>query len=225
MSRHRDALLRQWSMLRLVPRYPAKITVQALRQKLADDGFEITQRSLQRDLNELSSAFPIACDDREKPYGWNWQKDAPSFDLPGLTPAQALTLAMAEQHLQNLLPAPMLEQLRPYFRAARQRLTTSLMGRLDRAALRRFDYKVRVDYMRTEQSLRMFKRMLDGCGIAHDENSLADMARMSCLIPGDFALVGRRHAVAPFANAREVLDALGREVAMRADGPRRIGFV
>ncbi len=122
MSRHRDALLRQWSMLRLVPRYPAKITVQALRQKLTDDGFEITPRSLQRDLNELSSAFPIACDDREKPYGWSWQKDAPSFDLPGLTLAQALTLAMAEQHLQNLLPSPMLEQLRPYFRAARRRL-------------------------------------------------------------------------------------------------------
>ncbi|MBS0557603.1 MAG: WYL domain-containing protein [Proteobacteria bacterium] len=122
MSKHQDALLRQWSMLRLVPRYPAKVTVQALRQKLADDGFEITQRSLQRDLNELSGSFAIVCDDREKPYGWSWQKDAPSFDLPGLTPAQALTLAMAEQHLQNLLPGPMLEQLRPYFLAARQRL-------------------------------------------------------------------------------------------------------
>ncbi|WP_395643904.1 helix-turn-helix transcriptional regulator [Rudaea sp.] len=122
MSKHQDALLRQWSMLRRVPRYPAKVTVQALRRKLADDGFEITQRSLQRDLNELSSTFAIACDDREKPYGWSWQKDAPSFDLPGLTPAQALTLAMAEQHLQNLLPSPMLDQLRPYFLAARQRL-------------------------------------------------------------------------------------------------------
>jgi len=122
MSKHQDALLRQWSMLRRVPRYPAKVTVQALREKLADDGFEITQRSLQRDLNELSGAFAIVCDDREKPYGWSWQKDAPSLDLPGLTPAQALTLAMAEQHLQNLLPAPMLEQLRPYFLAARQRL-------------------------------------------------------------------------------------------------------
>lgn len=122
MSKHQDALLRQWNMLRLVPRYPAKVTVQALRQKLVDDGFEITQRSLQRDLNELSGAFAIVCDDREKPYGWSWQKDAPSFDLPGLTPTQALTLAMAEQHLQNLLPGPMLEHLHPYFLAARQRL-------------------------------------------------------------------------------------------------------
>lgn len=122
MSKHQDALLRQWFMLRQVPRYPRKITVQELRRALAGEGYEITERSLQRDLNELSGAFAIVCDDREKPYGWSWQKDAPSFDLPGLTPAQALTLAMAEQHLQNLLPAPMLDQLRPYFLAARQRL-------------------------------------------------------------------------------------------------------
>lgn len=122
MSKHQDALLRQWFMLRHIPRYPCKISVQDLSRLLADEGYEITQRSLQRDLNELSGAFAIACDTRAKPYGWSWQKDAPSFDLPGLTATEALTLAMAEQHLQHLLPAPMLEQLRPYFRAAREKL-------------------------------------------------------------------------------------------------------
>ena len=122
MPKHQDALLRQWFMLRRIPRYPRKITVQELRSALADEGYDITERSLQRDLNELSGAFAIVCDDREKPYGWSWQKDAPSFDLPGLTAAEALTLAMTEQHLQHLLPTPMLEQLRPYFRAARAKL-------------------------------------------------------------------------------------------------------
>lgn len=122
MSKHQDALLRQWFMLRQVPRYPRKITVQRLRQVLADEGYSITDRSLQRDLNELSGSFAIVCDDSEKPYGWSWQKDAPSFDLPGLTAAEALTLVMAEQHMHHLLPAPMLDQLRPYFRAAREKL-------------------------------------------------------------------------------------------------------
>jgi predicted DNA-binding transcriptional regulator YafY len=122
MSRHQDALLRHWHMLRHVPRYPRKITAQDLRRLLADNGYDITARSLQRDLNELSGTFPITCDNREKPYGWSWQKDAPSFDLPGLSAPEALTLALAEAYLQPLLPAPMLEQLRPYFRAAHQRL-------------------------------------------------------------------------------------------------------
>jgi predicted DNA-binding transcriptional regulator YafY len=122
MSTHQDALLRHWLMLRHVPRYPRKITVQDLRRLLVEAGHEITERSLQRDLNELSTAFPIICDDRDKPYGWSWEKDAPNFDLPGLSAPEALMLATAEAHLQHLLPVSVLEQLRAYFDAAHQRL-------------------------------------------------------------------------------------------------------
>jgi len=109
-------------MLRLVPRYPQKATVQHIRLTLHGEGFEVTERTVQRDLNELSLVFPLTVDDREKPYGWSWQKDAPSFSLPGLTTLEAVTMTMAEQHLNQLLPVSMLKQLKPYFDAARQRL-------------------------------------------------------------------------------------------------------
>lgn len=122
MAKNQDALFRQWHMLRLMPRYPQKITVQDVARQLESEGFEITERSIQRDLNELSTSFPLCCDSREKPYGWSWQKDAASFDLPGLTVPEALTLAMVEQHLSDLLPVPMVEQMQPYFRAAHTRL-------------------------------------------------------------------------------------------------------
>jgi predicted DNA-binding transcriptional regulator YafY len=122
MPKNQDALFRQWHMLRLVPRYPQKATVQTIRNSLAAEGFEITERSIQRDLQELSVLFPLCCDNREKPYGWSWSKDAPSFDLPGLTVAEALTLTMVEQHLRDLLPTAMLDQMQTYFKVARQRL-------------------------------------------------------------------------------------------------------
>jgi predicted DNA-binding transcriptional regulator YafY len=122
MPKNQDALFRQWHMLRRVPRYPQKITVQDIRRGLVESGFDITERSIQRDLNELSEVFPLLCDDREKPFGWSWQKDAASFDLPGLSVPEALTLVMAEQHLRDLLPAPMVDQLQPYFKSARKRL-------------------------------------------------------------------------------------------------------
>ena len=122
MPKNQDALFRQWHMLRLVPRYPQKITVQDIRRALSGAGFEITERSIQRDFNDLSNVFPLLCDDREKPFGWSWQKDAASFDLPGLSVPEALTLAMAERHLRDLLPLPMLDHLQPHFRAARKRL-------------------------------------------------------------------------------------------------------
>lgn len=122
MATNQETILRQWHMLRLVPRYPLKVTVQVIRGALRSEGFEVTDRTIQRDLNELSLVFPLTVDDREKPYGWSWQKDSPCFNLPGLSMPEALTLALAEQHLNALLPSSMVKQLKPHFDAAHQRL-------------------------------------------------------------------------------------------------------
>lgn len=127
MANQHDTLLRQWHMLRLMPRYPHKITARSILEKLEVAGFKVTKRTIERDLNELSSAFPLALDDRDKPYGWSWQKDAPSFDLPGISANEALTLVMVEQHLTNLLPKSTIAVLEPYFKTAHKYLdvTTS----------------------------------------------------------------------------------------------------
>ncbi len=122
MPKHQDSLYRQWHMLRLVPRYPLKISAQHLQQQLLAAGFEVTERTVQRDLQDLSSIFPLTVDDREKPFGWSWQKDAANFDLPGLTIPEALTLVLAEQHLKGMLPASIVDQLAHYFISAHQRL-------------------------------------------------------------------------------------------------------
>lgn len=111
-------LLRQWTMLRLIPRAPAKIAVRDLQQQLRDADFKVTTRTLQRDLIELSAVFPLISDDREKPYGWSWQREAAGFDLPGLSIPDALTLALVEQHLCNQLPPTALAALQPQFRSA-----------------------------------------------------------------------------------------------------------
>lgn len=122
MPANQETLLRQWHMLRCIPRYPHKSTVRALQEKLKGEGFNVSDRTLQRDLLELSEVFPLTVDDREKPFGWSWQKDAKAFDLPGLSVAEALTWVMAQQHLDKLLPGSLLDNLAPQFRAARERL-------------------------------------------------------------------------------------------------------
>jgi len=118
-----DTLLRQWQMLRMIPRYPQKITARDLYEKLLAEQFDVTKRTVERDLLSLSEMFPLVSDEREKPYGWSWSKDAAVFNLPGLSHTEALTLAMVEQHLDALLPASTLQQLQPYFNAARQHLS------------------------------------------------------------------------------------------------------
>ena len=122
MAKHHDTLYRQWQLLRQIPRHPQKIAVKALHGYLAAEGQEISERTLQRDLNDLSLVFPLIVDDREKPYGWSWKKDAKNFDLPGLTTTEALTLVLAERHLSQMLPTSTLDHLRPHFKAAHERL-------------------------------------------------------------------------------------------------------
>lgn len=121
---HPDTLLRQWQMLRMIPRYPRKITAKALHEQLQDKQFDVTKRTVERDLLALSELFPLVSDERDKPYGWSWEKNAPLFDLPGLSHNESLTLAMVEQHLHALLPASTLDQLEPYFKAARRHLSS-----------------------------------------------------------------------------------------------------
>ena len=122
MPKNQDTLFRQWHMLRYVPRHPWKITVQAIHHRLAIDGFATTERTVQRDLQELSRLFPLVVDESNKPFGWSWDKEAKAFDLPGLSVAEALTWVMAEQQLGQLLPGSMLDVLAPHFRVAHERL-------------------------------------------------------------------------------------------------------
>lgn len=117
MSTGNDTLLRQWLMLRLIPRYPRKVTATELTDFLRET-YEVTKRTVERDLNTLSNYFPLVSDDREKPYGWSWSKEAANFDIPGMAPAEALTLMLARDHLKHIFPAPLLGQIAPYFRQA-----------------------------------------------------------------------------------------------------------
>lgn len=118
MATNAQILSRQWLMLQWIPRYPGKITARQLSERLGTEGHDVTKRTVERDLAALSDAFPLAADERSKPFGWSWQKDARTFSLPGMSPLQALVLELARSHLQPLLPAHLLGPLQPYFEQA-----------------------------------------------------------------------------------------------------------
>ncbi len=115
----RSTLLRQWTMLRKIPRSPRVIGTGELISPLAGAGFEVDLRTIQRDLNNLSEVLPLASD-QHKPQGWSWLPQAGQFDIPGLEPQAALAFHMAEAHLQSVMPASTLESLRPWFDSARR---------------------------------------------------------------------------------------------------------
>ena len=134
-----DFMPRYWHMLRSIPRHPARITAAALEEKLASEGFEMSRRTIERDLKKLAEYFDIEADESEKPYGWHWSPGIKGLDIPGMSMSQAVTFTLAEAHLTPLLPASMLDQLSPFFQRAREALKN-----LNEVAASKWPDKVRV---------------------------------------------------------------------------------
>lgn len=116
-----DTLLRQWILLRSIPRTPRKIDVVGLMAKLEDAGYPTTKRSVQRDLNTLSRIFPLESDTRTIPFGWSWSA-VEAFDLPAMDGPTALMLRMIEKFIPTLLPTTVRDFLAPQFARARSTL-------------------------------------------------------------------------------------------------------
>ncbi|GAB3296896.1 WYL domain-containing protein [Pseudidiomarina andamanensis] len=79
-----QSVLRYLMLLQHVPREPQKVDVQSLRKRLAEHGVDVSVRTIQRNLNELSEVFPLIADDRSKPFGWSLSKTAPHLPFPDL---------------------------------------------------------------------------------------------------------------------------------------------
>jgi transitional endoplasmic reticulum ATPase len=107
--------------------------------------------------------------------------------------------------------------------------TTNLMEKLDQAALRRFAFKVRFDYLKPEQKRKLFTqelmRLNPQCNNV-DEAILRRVETLQSLAPGDFAVVSRQRSVivgAPSAN--DMFVALQAESAAKGAVSEKIGFL
>jgi len=105
-------------MLDLIPVSPRSVTANQLHKKLGLDGFDVSKRTVERDLIQLSENFGIFNDDTSLPHGWSWHKDSPRLSLPALTPEEALTFKLVESHLDGLMPVSLFNNMRSYISQA-----------------------------------------------------------------------------------------------------------
>lgn len=104
--------------------------------------------------------------------------------------------------------------------------STNLVEGLDAAALRRFDLKVKFDYLAPDQAWRLFLRSCRELALHLDEESVKpQLERLRGLTPGDFAATLRRHRFQPFKNADGLLKALEQEVRLKGHKRPVLGFV
>lgn len=112
-----DTLMRQWAMLRAIPRHPRRIDAPTIHGRLRDLGMEVSLRTVQRDLNTLAETFPLDFDE-SKPQGWCWRPGAGQLEIPSMDAHAALTFNLVEEYMQNLLPRSTLSHMAPWFDAA-----------------------------------------------------------------------------------------------------------
>jgi predicted DNA-binding transcriptional regulator YafY len=115
------ALARQWEMLKKIPARAPGITANELTSWLKDQGFAVSKRTVERDLNELSALFGIMRNDVSIPYGWHWMPGK-QYEFSSVELTDAVSLKIAEDILRKLLPSKMLLALEAKFEQARDKL-------------------------------------------------------------------------------------------------------
>lgn len=105
--------------------------------------------------------------------------------------------------------------------------STNLMAGLDSASLRRFDLKLKFDYLQTPQALQLLQRHCQHMGLSEptpqDRQALAALGQLT---PGDYAAVVRQSRLRPIQSASHMVQALGEECALKPGAKTRsIGFI
>ena len=113
--------MRQWEILKLIPSRGVGITAGELTETLLELGFKVSKRTIERDLQDLSTSFGLICNDKARPYGWRWP-DGVGHPFPALTVAEAVSINIVERLARHLLPQAVLQVLEPQFRKACKKL-------------------------------------------------------------------------------------------------------
>ena len=113
-----------------------------------------------------------------------------------------------------------MEQFRGIFVA-----TTNRVDQLDPASMRRFDLKVKFDYLRPHQAVALFGKYCNQLNVEPTDEQRERLAMLSQLTPGDFRMLARRSQFQPYTSAGQMVDALIAECAFKQPAQRGMGFL
>ena len=126
MSKTSDQLYRQWELLQRLPIKPSSKTANQLTQELQSEGFNVSKRTIERDLNDLKNGpFAVSSDEKgvgNNPNRWFFQRDAKLHILPAMTIQMAFTLLFAKKLLGEMLPPSVLKPMDKVFNKAERTL-------------------------------------------------------------------------------------------------------
>ncbi|CUB06980.1 helix-turn-helix transcriptional regulator [Marinomonas fungiae] len=122
MGAKHDTLFRTLAMLQIIPKEPRYKATSTIHAALEEKGFQVSLRTIQRDLSSMSSHLPLICHEGDGEHRWSLSSSFNDSRL-GLDTPTALTLVLAHEYLSGLLPQIAVDQISSQFKAAQQYLS------------------------------------------------------------------------------------------------------
>jgi len=121
MREPKSTIFRYLALLQLLPQRPKNISTSGIKKGLEklNPEYSVDIRTIQRDLEKLSTIYPITCDTKGRANCWYWADKSAFTQIPAMGESTALTLRFAEEYLQAIMPPSSLKLLSPYFDHAR----------------------------------------------------------------------------------------------------------
>jgi predicted DNA-binding transcriptional regulator YafY len=114
-----QVMARQWEMLKMLPKVGQGLTAGELVSKLADRSYVVHRRTVERDLLDLQRLFPIRVAGTGRPQRWVAYR---GIEVEGLSLADAMSLQLVAQYLHPLVPAVVMDRLKPLLALASSKL-------------------------------------------------------------------------------------------------------
>jgi SpoVK/Ycf46/Vps4 family AAA+-type ATPase len=99
--------------------------------------------------------------------------------------------------------------------------TTNFNKKLDHAVARRFDFKIKLDYLKPEQSIKMFQQFF----YQITKKTKYHLSKLNNLTPGDYAVVARKSALLGKFDDSEIFELLLLESLYKQPESKPIGFL
>jgi len=96
-------------------------------------------------------------------------------------------------------------------------ITTNLMNDIDKAALRRFIFKIKFDYITPDQAEKIFKSYF---GV----DAPSEIRMLNKLCPGDFSAIKKKADILEITDSNELYDMLYEECQLKGESFGKIGF-
>lgn len=120
-SASQQTIARQWAILKRFSEARQGLAASDVHRHLADAGYQVSRRTVERDLNELSAMFPLVSTE-SVPQAWRLLGSARAKGVLSVDPVEGLCLVLAGEVLESILPAPVFREIEWRFEAARRLL-------------------------------------------------------------------------------------------------------